>query len=164
MILRGWALAAAGSVEEGVATIRDGLALVPHGGSRAHRSWHLLMLAETELRAGRPDEALQAVRSAKGFAAETGERVLEPELWRIEAEAGRVAGLPEEEVASALRTSAEIASVRNEPPLALRAATSRFRLMPDDASRDVLRRWVESFTEGLEVPDLVDARELLDRA
>jgi tetratricopeptide (TPR) repeat protein len=159
--LRGWALAASGDVEKGVATIREGLALVPHGGSRAHLSWHLLMLAEAELMAGRPAVALEELRRAQGFAAETGERVFEPELMRLEGEALRVSGAPVEQATAAIVAAAASARDRGDLPFQLRAAAALFRLLGDDASRSDLEACRAAFSEGLDTVDLVEAAELL---
>ena len=159
--LGGWAFAASGRVEEGVAMIRRGLALVPHGGSRAHLSWHLLMLAEAELRAGNPGEALDALLRAKEFAAETGERVFEPELLRVEGEALRASGAPDEEAEVALRAAADSARRRNALPFQLRAAASLYRLLGDQASRDALAACHGSFVEGFDTVDVLEAAGLL---
>ena len=160
-ILRGWALATGGKVTDGLTTIRAGLALVPHGGSRAHRSWHLLMLAEGELLAGRPAAALDALADAHAFAAETGERLYEPELLRLGAEARVAAGSSPDEVADVLGAAADIAASRNEVPFLLRVALTRYRLRPDAASRAAVESALARFTEGLATVDVADARTAL---
>jgi len=160
-ILRGWALATDGKVTDGLETIRTGLALVPHGGSRAHRSWHLLMLAEVELLAGRPAAALDAIAEANAFAVETGERLFEPELLRLGAEARHAAGSAAEDVDALLVSALEIASQRNEVPFALRAAVTRFRLRPDPISRAAVEEAIERFVEGRDTKDVREALALL---
>ena len=127
--LLGWAHAASGRVDEGVATIRRGLALVPHGGSRAHFSWHRLMLAEAELAAGSYDAALEALHDARAFAEETGERVFEPELWRLEAEVLHASGAPAADVEAALDAAADAAARHATVPFRLRVTETRQRLL-----------------------------------
>lgn len=160
-ILLGWAFAASGRVEEGVATIRKGLALVPHGGSRAHFSWHRLMLAEAEHMAGAHAPALDALRDARSFADETGERVFEPELWRLEAEILNASGASADDVAVALDAAVDAAGRHATLPFRLRLASTRYRLRGDTGSRDALAACYAEFREGLDTADLTEAAELL---
>jgi class 3 adenylate cyclase/predicted ATPase len=162
--LLGWSLAMSGSVEEGVRTIRRGLALVPHGGSRAHLSWHLLMLAEAELLAGDHSAALDALRQAREFSTETGERVFEPELWRLEAEALHGSGGDPDAVDAALVLAADIAARHDSLPFRLRAAASRYRLRPGPEAHMDLAARRAAFTEGFDAVDLLDADALLGGA
>lgn len=164
LCLRGWALAASGQPDEGVETIRRGLLLVPHGGSRAHHSWHLAMLAEAELMAGKYTDALDAVSRARAFVEETGERVFAPELWRLEGEIKRVSGSADAEVEAALVAAADAARARRFLPFELRALAGLHRLRGDDASRAALAACIGSFTEGSDTVDLTEARALLEGA
>ena len=160
--LRGWALAMAGDAEAGSETIKRGLALVPHGGSRAHTSWHLLMLAEVERAAGRPLEALDALSRAQAFADETGERVFLPELIRIGAELRNELGLATlEETVTAFGRAVEFAREQPSLPFELRAATASFRLQPDDASRGVVEACIDSLPEGAGTIEVREASALL---
>ncbi|MGH2785753.1 MAG: AAA family ATPase, partial [Actinomycetota bacterium] len=160
--LRGWAIAIAGDAEQGAETIRRGLALVPHGGSRAHTSWHLMMLAEAERAAGRPNEALEAVTRARAFAEETGERVFLPELIRIGAELRNELGLATvDETIEELSRAVGIARDQPSLPFELRAATSFHRLRGDDASRRVLTGCLDGLPEAGDSADVREARELL---
>jgi predicted ATPase len=161
--LRGWALAASGDVEAGVETIRRGLALVPHGGSRAHLSWHLLMLAEAELLAGRPAGALGVLKRAGDFAAETGERLFDPELSRVEGEALGATGATSDAEA-ALRTALGTAAERGDVVFRLRAAASLYRLKGDAESRELLAGLYDAFEEGSDTVDLLEVAELLSDA
>ena len=160
-IMSGWALAMSGTVADGVSTIRTGLALVPHGGSRAHRSWHLLMLAEAELLAGRPAAALDAIADANAFVAETGERLFEPELLRVGAEARRSAGSADEDVEAMLAAASDIATRRGEIPFLLRASLARYRLRRDAASRAALEEAIALFDADADTAEVVEARTLL---
>ncbi len=160
--LRGWAIAVAGDPEEGVDTIRRGLSLVPHGGSRAHTSWHLMMLAEAERAAGRPQEALDAVTRAQAFADETGERVFLPELIRMGAELrNELGGATLDETVEALSSAVGIAREQPSLPFELRAAASFHRLKGDDASRRVLAACLDGLPEPGDSADVLEARALL---
>jgi class 3 adenylate cyclase/tetratricopeptide (TPR) repeat protein len=160
--LRGWAIAVAGDAVEGAETIRRGLALVPHGGSRAHTSWHLMMLAEAERSAGRPLEALDAVSRGQTFVEETGERVFLPELIRLGAELRNELGVSsKEETLSMLSRAVEIAREQPSLPFELRAATAFYRIRDDAASRRVLQECVDSLPEGAGTAEVREARALL---
>jgi predicted ATPase len=160
--LRGWAIAVAGDADEGVETIRRGLSLVPHGGSRAHTSWHLMMLAEAERAAGRPEEALDAVTRAQAFADETGERVFLPELIRMGAELrNELGGATLDETVEALSSAVGIAREQPSLPFELRAAASFHRLQGDDASRRVLAACLDGLPEPGDSADVLEARALL---
>jgi predicted ATPase len=164
LCLQGWAVAVAGDPGEGAETIHRGLSLVPHGGSRAHHSWHLAMLAETELLAGKHHDALDAVTRARAFAEETGERVHAPELWRLEGEIKHAAGAATAEVEEALLAAVDVARDRRFLLFELRARASLYRLRRDAASRAALSSCLDSFTEGLDTADLMEARALLEAA
>jgi predicted ATPase len=162
LCLQGWALAASGKADEGADTIRRGLSLVSHGGSRAHHSWHLAMLAEAELLAGKHADALDAVKRARAFAEETGERVFEPELWRLEGEILHASGAPRTEVEAALAAAVDGARARRFLPFELRALAALFRLRADEESRSALASCHAAFTEGSDTVDLAEARSLLE--
>jgi adenylate cyclase len=115
---------------------------------------------------------------------ETGERYFEPELQRISgelhlAECARMATAPHAApgrraaggaaaAEDCFRRAVETARSRESRSLELRAATSLGRLLaatgrPGDA-RELLLPLYESFSEGLDTPDLKDARALLESA
>lgn len=160
-ILLGWALAASGRVDDGVSTIRKGLALVPHGGSRAHFSWHRLMLAEAEMAAGAYGPALDALREARAFADETGEQVFEPELWRLEAEILHASGAGADAVDVAVAKAQDAAKRHTTLPFRLRLAATRVRLRGDAAALEALSECYAAFAEGLDTADLAEASTLL---
>jgi predicted ATPase len=160
--LRGWAIAIAGDADSGTETIRRGLALVPHGGSRAHTSWYLMMLAEAERAAGRPLEALDAVSRARAFADETGERVFLPELIRVGSELRNELGLStRDDTIAELSRAIEVAREQPSLPFELRAATAFYRLRDDAAARRVLQGCVDSLPEGAGTTEVREARALL---
>lgn len=163
LCLHGWAVAMAGDPPGGAATIRRGLDLVPHGGSRAHLSWHLALLAEAELADGAPERAGEELRRAEAFVAETSERVLEPELLRLRAlvELG-TGGAGPGAAAAALTASAEAARAQSSPFLELRALTALYRLRGDERTRSALGECLSSLREGLLEPDVIEATTLLE--
>jgi tetratricopeptide (TPR) repeat protein len=160
-ILQGWAVATGGDASRGVEIIRRGLDLVPHGGSRAHFTWHHAMLAEAELLRGDAGAASAAIEAAKAFADDTGERVFEPELWRLEAEAGIASGAPPAEIDVALQRAIASARTLSMRAFELRATTTRFRVRGDDGSRADHERCCVSFSQDDRSADVLAARALL---
>jgi hypothetical protein len=61
MIGRGWAMAALGRAEEGIAQIRQGLADYQDTGARENCPYEVALLVEAYLREGRTEEGLAAL-------------------------------------------------------------------------------------------------------
>jgi predicted ATPase len=120
------------------------------------------MLAEAELLAGKTADALDAAQRARAFVEETGERVLEPEVRRIEAEALAASGASDGEVEALLAAAADIARRQGSLPFELRALGALYRLRGDAEGRAALATCYASFDEGADTADLIEARELLD--
>ena len=100
-LLRGWALAEQGDVEQGIADIEQGLALKTTMETGLGRSAHYAHLAAAKARAGRFTEARELIERSKALVTATGERYHEPEIHRIDAElvlaeAGGAGGAPSE--------------------------------------------------------------------
>jgi predicted ATPase len=62
--LRGWAMAAQGRCEEGIAQIQEGLATLHTMGARLPRPYFLCLLAEAYKETGRLDDGLSALTEA----------------------------------------------------------------------------------------------------
>ena len=122
-------------------------------------------LADAHLQAGQPDDALSTLDRATDTAAATGECHYQADLYRLRgavlAEIGEDA-----EAASWLRRAVDRAQAQQARSLELRAATRLARLWADQGrrveARELLAPVYGWFTEGLDTPDLRDARELLD--
>lgn len=124
------------------------------------------LLADTFLRVGRLDEANAVAIAAAAAAQRTEQPFWNADLERIlgEVALGRSAGArPEAE--RRFRDAIEIARTQKARALELRAATSLARLLGEDGRREdaraVLAPIYGSFDEGLELPDLREARVLL---
>jgi predicted ATPase len=137
-------------------------------GANIRRSFHLGLLAEGHLRAGRPSEGLAAVQKAQGFVAEKGERWYEPELHRLQGELMLAAGGARDLVGaeSCFRRAIELARSEAARSWELRAATSLARMWAEQGERrkayELLAPVYGWFTEGFDTADLKDARALLD--
>jgi predicted ATPase len=86
VIMRGWALAERGNVDDGLADIRRGLAERLETGMELGRPFVLGLLAATHARAGQPEEALQVLAEAIALGRERAEHAWEPELLRQKGE------------------------------------------------------------------------------
>jgi predicted ATPase len=166
MCLEGTALAPAGRAEEGIALIQEGLQACEMARSRAFRPAFLAGLAEAQLVAGQWDGAGRTAEAALRESAQTLERWMDAELWRLQGQCAVLSGAHAWQQAEALfRRAAECAESQGSRPLHLRAMTSLARLRRDqsrsDEARDLLALACDWFTEGLDTPDLIEARALL---
>jgi class 3 adenylate cyclase/tetratricopeptide (TPR) repeat protein len=152
--------------EDAVEVILANIRALEGLGANIRRSFHLGLLAEVHLRAGRPREGLAALEEAQRFVAEKGERWYEPELHRLQGELTLAAGGARDEARLAFEASRAVAGERGARSFELRAATSLARLWVEQGERqkahDVLAPVYGWFTEGFDTADLKDAKALLD--
>jgi adenylate cyclase len=154
-----------GDSDAAIACMQEGLSASCKTGSGFHTTFLLATLAEVRLSRGEAEEGLAAIGEAFAFADKTGERYLEAELHRLRGELLLLA--PHVEAATeAFERALAIARGQGARSLELRAATSHARLLKRDGhkseARDLLSSVYAGFTEGLETPDLQDAKALLD--
>ena len=157
VILRGWARAALGDVEQGVAEIERGIELSRSTGARMDDAYYLGLLADASTRAGRGaearvalDEALEVVHGSRAF-------FYEAELHRLRGELLIAAG-EHADGEAAVRDALEIARRQGARSLELRAALSLARL---GREKEPLATVYASFVEGFECGDLHEANALL---
>jgi predicted ATPase len=175
-ILRGWALAAQGQAEEGIAQMRQGLAGRLATGAELWQPYYLALLAETYGKGGRVEEGLTVLTEALTVVDRTGERFYEAELYRLKgelllAQEGsrlQAEGFREktEEAEACFLKAIEVARKQQAKSLELRAATSLARLWQQQGkkaeARQMLAEIYHWFTEGFDTKDLQEARALLD--
>ena len=128
LVARGWALAARGDHEEGIAELRRGVQLSRATGARMDDAFYLGLLADACARAGRGDEALAALEEARAEVPRGGRFFWEAELGRLRGELLVRAGRPEEGE-DALRRALETARRQGSPTLERRARTSLARIL-----------------------------------
>ena len=168
--LQGWALAAQGQREAGLALMRQGLVHHQDSGQGAQRPWLLGVLAEACAHAGQLDEGLRLVTEALERAQQSGEREWEAELYRLKGEllvhaAGGVqhAAVTAEEC---FHQSLAVARRQQAKSFELRAAMSLARLWQRQGKRAeayvLLAPIYGWFTEGFDTADLQEAKALLD--
>jgi tetratricopeptide (TPR) repeat protein len=113
--------------------------------------------------AGQIERALQHVSEALAEAEKTGERVWIPEILRLRGEL--LHSTDREEAERSLGEAIELARSQSSKSLELRAAMSLCRLRRGKSRARTLgevRRLHDSFTEGFETRDLLDAKAMLE--
>jgi predicted ATPase len=152
-IYRGWALAEQGKGEEGIAQIRQALAILPTTGTELDRPYFLTLLAEAYGKVGQVEEGLSVLAEALGMVDKTRERVYEAELyrlkgeltlqqWKVESQKSKVPNpqhptpstQAEAEVEACFRKAIEIAQKQQAKSLELRAVMSLVRSRQRQAS------------------------------
>jgi predicted protein tyrosine phosphatase len=159
-VSRGWALAERGRTDDGISLIRDGLDSMRSDGAGEAA---LTALSEALARAGRLDEALATLEQTFATARKSAIE-LQFVLWRrgeLHLQHGDETAA-EKDFREALSVAQRIGSKAYE----LRATTSLARLLAKQGKRNEARTMLAEiyaqFTEGLETPDLRDAKYLLD--
>jgi len=163
---RGWAMAAAGRGEEGIANMRRSVS-DPMVAQATSTALMVVTLAETCGKNGRADEGLDLVAKGLATAEQTGLRVGEAELHRLKGELllikdpGNVA-----EAERCLRTAIDIGRQQSAKLFELRATVSLARLLKRQGEADEARHMLAEiygwFTEGFDTADLKDAKALLE--
>jgi predicted ATPase len=161
----GEALSKLGQVHEGLAQIRQGMAVRQSVGARCYSSGILGALAEGQTEAGEPEEGLATLAKALDFVEETGERYYEAELLRLRAAFLLMQGNTAQ-VEACLQKALEVARRQSARSWELRTTVSLCRLWQNQGRRDDAHQALSEvygwFTEGFDTSDLREARALLD--
>jgi predicted ATPase len=121
-----------------------------------------LALVDIYARAGRDEVALEMISDTMELIEETDERWAEPELHRVRGEL--LKSTDKQEAERSFTTAIEIARHQFSRSFELRAAMSLCRFHSGGKRKttlDEVRRLFESFSEGFETGDLLDARAML---
>jgi tetratricopeptide (TPR) repeat protein len=165
-MLKGWAQVKSGQIAPGLELIEGNLAAIRTSGI-PRLGFQLHILADAKRMAG--DEVNAFAALAEGFeaCAKTGEGLWLPELHRIKGEMlfdgkGNLVDEAEQELTQALTIARNQGAMLFE----LRAARALARLWAHqgkrDAARDLLAPIYGRFTEGFDMPDLTEAKALID--
>ncbi len=159
----GWAIAHQGRTEEGINEIKKGLAVWEGTGAQLALPYLHTLVAEAYLAAGKREEGLKALEASFDGPEEVWWL---PEQHRVYAELLRLAPGAEVEAEASLRKALDSARKWKMRYFELRAAMSLARLLRKQGraaeGRDLLAECYAWFTEGLDTPDLQEARELLE--
>ena len=177
-ISHGWARAWLGEVEAGMDEIQRGFAAATMGPMVVGRPYLLALHADACLAASRAsDPAEWAVRGlaivdeALAVIERTGFRQMEPEVWRLRGELLQEMDARVQQAEECYLRAIDVARAQGARLWELRAAIRLTRLLagvpdrPDhcENARLMLAKLYGWFTEGLDAPDLVEARALLER-
>jgi predicted ATPase len=164
-IYLGWADAIAGDLEGGVARMQRHMLELKAASSEYISDRCSTFIATALGRLGRFDEALCLLDESFQFIERSGQRYYEAELHRLKGElllshnASNAARAEQ-----SFRTAIEIARKQHAKSWELRATTSLARLLRDTNRADARSMLAEIygwFTEGFDIPDLKDAKALL---
>jgi class 3 adenylate cyclase len=164
-LLLGWVLFDAGKVSEGLEHMERAVASKRQRSHRYYYEYELLVFAEALLRGGEPNRALDIVEEALEFINKSQNRVFEAEALRVKGECLAARDMDGADAETWLANAMATAVRQGALSLELRAATGLARLSRGrgrrDEAHDQLARVYGRFTEGLETPDLKEAKTLL---
>jgi predicted ATPase len=164
---RGWALAAQGQGEEGIAQMQQGMAARQATGAMGTRTTYLALLAEAYGETGQAEEGLRLLTEALALIDNTGVRYDEPELYRIKGELLLRQAVPDAPQAEAcFQQALDVTRRQQAKSYELRTTMSLSRLWQRQGkhteARELLAPIYGWFTEGFDTADLQEARTLLD--
>jgi predicted ATPase len=162
----GWVLAEEGKLDEGINQTLQGMTILKDSRSPLMYLEGLIFLADIYCKAGRVSEGLAVVDEALLMHHETEFSIDEPEVHRLKGELLLMQGGAECEAESCLKRAIELAQGQKGKAYELRATMSLCRLWQQqgrcEEARVALREIYDWFTEGFDLPDLMDARKLLE--
>jgi class 3 adenylate cyclase/predicted ATPase len=166
-LLLGWTLFETGKVSEGLQRMDEAVTVKRQRIVRFYYDYELLVFAEALLKAGELSRAQEILEEALNFIEVSGNRLFEAEAKRLKAVCLMASeGAAPGEAESWLLGAIETAERQGALSFALRAAMSLAQAWRDvgrpSEAHGVLAGIYERFTEGLETPDLIDARALLN--
>lgn len=167
-IMRGWAVAALGGTEEGIAALRSGFTDFLATGARMDRPRWLALLAEACWSSNQSQEGLKAVSEALAVIEENKECFFQARLCQLKGELLLKEGSPgaATRAEACFQQALGIARSQQAKSWELCAATSLARLWCAQFKRqeayDLLTPVYDWFTEGFDTADVKDAKALLD--
>jgi class 3 adenylate cyclase/predicted ATPase len=165
---RGWLLAKRGQARSSLCELRRGLDGCTELGLRVFEPYFRATIAAVHLSTGEAAVGLEELEETMRLVNKNGQRYWNAELWRLKGLLLEALS-PDRELdrAEACYRKALATSRRQQArSLQLRAALSLSRFLRDHndraAARDLLAPIYGWFTEGLDTPDIIDGRALLD--
>ncbi|MEW6271400.1 MAG: hypothetical protein AB1689_19130, partial [Thermodesulfobacteriota bacterium] len=160
---RGWAAAATGEAEDGLAQLERSLREFEALGGRSVRALVLAMLGLARVRAGRPDGAAELFALALELVEQTGDRRHLAEIHRLAGtcHAGASTGRAE----ACYRRAIDVARAQGARWWELRATTSLASVLARRRAREaleLLEPLCASFDEGADTADVRRARALVE--
>jgi tetratricopeptide (TPR) repeat protein len=165
--IHGQALFELGQAAKGLAEMESGISGFQQLGGVPRLQYFSSLYAYATARTGRVEEALAAISEALDHIEQTGEQMDYAEMLRLKGEALLMRDRPAiGEAENSFHMALQIARAQEAKWWELRTSVSLARLLRDTSRRDeakaMLGEIYEWFTEGFDVPDLQDAKALLD--
>lgn len=164
-VMTGWAVALQGQPDEGLPLMIQGRQDWHATGAVVKTCFYPFLLADVYRRQGQPEEALRWIDKGLAGARDCDDRYFLSELHRLRGVLLQDLGGPADDVDQCFARSLEICREQGARALELRTVMSaaRFHGRNGDKAtgRDELVACYDGFTEGLDTPDLHDARQLL---
>jgi predicted ATPase len=173
--IEGWVLSVDGRHSEAIAKILEALRMLQESGFHFWQTYELAVLGEVCLKAGQAEQGLNVLNEEIERIRQPGRRFYESELFRLRAEL-MLMQTPEDfsRAETDIRQALDIARRQNAKSHELRAVVSAYRLRAvmgayrlaqrqgeDNEARMQLSDLYESFKEGHDTRDLIEARALL---
>ena len=135
-------------------------------GARNGVSCLFVTAAEAYWKLGQIEDGLIKLDQAQSVANDRGERWVEAEIHRLRGDFLLMLDTDETEVEACFRQAIKVSRRQEAKSWELRATVSLCRLLQQQGRREEGRQMLSDiygwFTEGLNTPDLIDARQLLD--
>jgi class 3 adenylate cyclase/tetratricopeptide (TPR) repeat protein len=168
MLALGWVRVLRGEKEAGLEFMREGIYGFAATGSILLQPIFWGWVAETELLVGLLEEAKASLETGFEIARGSGETLAGIDLLRIQGDLLLRTDPDKPELAiESYQTALELAEGIRANSLALRSATSYAKLLSDLGSREmaasILAPVYSRFTEGFELPDLMEAKAVLEK-
>jgi serine/threonine protein kinase/predicted ATPase len=163
---KGTAMLLQGKRAEAIPLLQKGHDAFRSTGAELHRPFQLSVMGDAFTQAARYDEAHKVLDEGLALVQKTGDRIQEAELLRLQGEL-LVAESPKDTAPAEAFFKWAIETARRQGSRAweMRSTTSLARLMQrqgkEDEAREALAAIYGTFTEGIAMPDLVDAKALL---
>jgi tetratricopeptide (TPR) repeat protein len=165
---RGWALSELGQVEKGIAEMERGVAGFRQIGQVPFLPFSMARLGYAYARTGAKEEGLTMLNEALENIERTGEQMPQAEILRLK---GEILLMNDSSLATdaeqCFRKSLELAAQQEARWWELRTSVSLARLLRDtnrrNDARTILGEIYGGFIEGFDLPDLKDAKALLDQ-
>lgn len=165
-VFLGHAMCSKGEPKGGISVQEEGIRSLHAAGSRHMDILVRTCLAESLIDVGELEKARVQLKASRSHFETSGEANYVVELERMEAELLRAEGAPSQEVAAQLKQAIGTARSQGARLFELRAATDLARLWHDEGryteAHALLAPIYGWFTEGFAMPDLRDAKALLD--
>ena len=165
-LVRAWALTELGQVETGMAELVSAIAASELTG-RSDRQTNRAQLAYCYARSQRTGEALSLLNDVLAQVERTGEKMYQAEIIRLKGEVLLMHDSTKTAEAEAcFRAALDVARSQQAKWWELRTSVSIARLLRDtnhrDEARTMLSEIYDWFSEGIDLPDLKEAKTLLD--